>query len=354
MISPPRRAWASSTAWARPCVRSAGLGDTQRYFGERPVEGASEKFRARAAGCGVVPVVACSGTPQPTASPQQSQSVPAESTRTNAVAAMHGEAFAHAKYRAYADQAQHSGEPRVAQEFRTAAQTELSDHFTREADLVGLGGDTAANLRDAIAGESTESTTMYPGFAAQATAAGDAAAAQLFSAIASDEAAHVRDFTIALATLTGPAAGAVVPAGPDVTATSITPGPAKSSGATLANLRTAMQGEAYAFAKYSRYARQAREAGNPQIAQLFSRTAQVELDEHFAEEATPAGLVASDVAANLTDAIAGEKHEAESMYPDYAAQADKAGNPRAADLFREIAADEKAHEQAFQQALDAL
>ncbi|MBF6277680.1 rubrerythrin [Nocardia nova] len=115
-----------------------------------------------------------------------------------------------------------------------------------------------------------------------------------------------------------------------------------------------MQGEAFAFAKYSRYARQAREAGNPQIAQLFSRTAQVELDEHFAEEATPAGLVASDVAANLTDAIAGEKHEAESMYPDYAAQADKAGNPQAADLFREIAADEKAHEQAFQQALDAL
>ncbi|MFI7195325.1 ferritin family protein [Nocardia nova] len=301
----------------------------------------------------LVPVVACSGTPQRTASPQQSQSVPAESTRTNAVAAMHGEAFAHAKYRAYADQAEHSGEPRVAQEFRTAAQTELSDHFTREADLVGLGGDTAANLRDAIAGESTESTTMYPGFAAQATAAGDVAAAQLFSAIAGDEAAHARDFTIALATLTGPA-GAVVPAGPDVTATSITPGPAKSSGATLANLRTAMQGEAFAFAKYSRYARQAREAGNPQIAQLFSRTARVELDEHFAEQATPAGLVASDVAANLTDAIAGEKHEAESMYPDYAAQADKAGNPRAADLFREIAADEKAHEQAFQQALDAL
>lgn len=302
----------------------------------------------------LVPVVACSGTPQRTASPQQSQSVPAESTRTNAMAAMHGEAFAHAKYRAYADQAQHSGEPRVAQEFRSAAQTELSDHFTREADLVGLGGDTAANLRDAIAGESTESTTMYPGFAAQATAAGDAAAAQLFSAIAGDEAAHARDFSIALATLTGPAAGAVVPAGPDVTTTSITPGPAKSSGATLANLRTAMQGEAFAFAKYSRYARQAREAGNPQIAQLFSRTAQVELDEHFAEEATPAGLVASDVAANLTDAIAGEKHEAESMYPDYAAQADKAGNPQAADLFREIAADEKAHEQAFQQALDAL
>jgi rubrerythrin len=301
----------------------------------------------------LVPVVACSGTPQRTASPQQSQSVPAESTRTNAVAAMHGEAFAHAKYRAYADQAQHSGEPRVAQEFRTAAQTELSDHFTREADLVGLGGDTAANLRDAIAGESTESATMYPGFAAQATAAGDAAAAQLFSGIAGDEAAHLRDFTTALATLTGPA-GAVVPAGPDVTATSITPGPAKSSGATLANLRTAMQGEAFAFAKYSRYARQAREAGNPQIAQLFSRTARVELDEHFAEQATPAGLVASDVAANLTDAIAGEKHEADSMYPDYAAQADKAGNPQAADLFREIAADEKAHEQAFQQALDAL
>ncbi|WP_219823372.1 ferritin family protein [Nocardia nova] len=307
----------------------------------------------------LVPVVACSGTPQRAASPQQSsspqqsQSALAESTRTNALAAMHGEAFAHAKYRAYADQAQHSGRTRVAQEFHSAARTELADHFTREADLIGLGGDTAANLRDVIAGESAESTTMYPGFAAQATAAGDGAAAQLFSGIAGDEASHARDFTTALATLTGPA-GAVVPAGPDVTATSITPGPAKSSGATLANLRTAMQGEAFAFAKYTRYARQARQAGNPQIAQLFSRTARVELDEHFAEEATLAGLVASDAAANLTDAIAGEKQEAESMYPDYANQADKAGNARAADLFREIAADEKAHEQAFRQALAAL
>ena len=39
------------------------------------------------------------------------------------------------------------------------------------------------------------------------------------------------------------------------------------------------------------------------------------------------------------------------MYPDYARQAEQAGNPQAANLFREIARDEKAHQQAFQNAL---
>src|SRR6516165_1256116 len=93
----------------------------------------------------------------------------ADSTRANARSAMHGEAMAHAKYLAYAAQAQQAGRGQAAQQFASAARTELSDHFAREADLIGLGGDIAANLRDAISGETNEAT-MYCGFANQANA----------------------------------------------------------------------------------------------------------------------------------------------------------------------------------------
>ena len=82
----------------------------------------------------------------------------ADSTRANALSAMHGEAMAHAKYLAYAAQAQQAGRGQAAQQFASAAHTELSDHFAREADLIGLGGDIAANLRDAISDETNEAT----------------------------------------------------------------------------------------------------------------------------------------------------------------------------------------------------
>ena len=86
---------------------------------------------------------------------------------------------------------------------------------------------------------------------------------------------------------------------------------------------------------------------------MFTNTADVELNEHFAELAALAGLVAADTNANLNDAITGEQHEGDVMYPDYARQADQAGNPQAANLFREIAGDEKTHAQTFQTALTA-
>ena len=114
-----------------------------------------------------------------------------------------------------------------------------------------------------------------------------------------------------------------------------------------------MQGEAFAYAKYMRYADQARRDGNTAVAQLFTNTANVELNEHFAALANLAGLVSPDTNANLTDAINGEQHEADVMYPDYARQADQAANTQAANLFREIAGDEKSHQQDFQKALTA-
>ena len=119
----------------------------------------------------LIPIAACSSHSAPSAN-----SPLADSTRANALSAMHGEALAHAKYLAYATQAQQAGRVQAAQEFTNAAQTEHADHFAREADLIGFGGDIAANLRDAISGETTEVNTTYPGFAKQATADSDPAA----------------------------------------------------------------------------------------------------------------------------------------------------------------------------------
>jgi rubrerythrin len=306
---------------------------------------ANVSLKAVCAATLIVTIAACGSQTAPSAS-----SPLADSTRSNALSAMHGEALAHAKYLAYAAQAQQAGRAQAAQAFTNAAQTELSDHFAREADLIGLGTDVAANLRDAISGETTEVNTMYPGFARQATADNDAAAADLFTEIAADEASHLKDFQTALAAVTSPGGGASVPAGTTGAPVAITAGPPRSSRATLANLRTAMQGEAFAYAKYMRYADQARRDGNAAVAQLFTNTANVELNEHFASLATLAGLVSPDTNANLTEAINGEQHEADVMYPDYARQADQAGNPQAASLFREIAGDEKAHQQAFEKA----
>lgn len=302
-------------------------------------------LKAAAAAALSVAIVGCeSQTPQP------ADSQLADSTRANALSAMHGEALAHVKYLAYATAAQQAGRAQAAQAFTSAAQTELSDHFAAEADLIGFGGDTADSLRDAISGETGETDTMYPEFAKQAAADNDPAAAALFTEIGADEATHAKDFTTALTTVTNPGAAGAVPAGATTAPVAITAGPPRSSGTTLANLRTAMQGEAFAYAKYMRYADQARRDGNAPVAQLLTDTANVELNEHFAELATLAGLVSPDTNANLTDAITGEQHEAEVMYPDYAGQADQAGNPQAASLFREIGSDEQAHQQAFETA----
>ncbi|WP_231983723.1 ferritin family protein [Mycobacterium sp. E2733] len=302
------------------------------------------------AGMAALLMAACSSHPAP---PASSTSPLADSTRSNALSAMHGEALAHAKYLAYATQAQQVGRTQAAQDFTNAAQTEHMDHFAREADLVGLGSDIAANLRDAINGETNEASVMYPGFAKQAAAENDQAAASAFREIGADEATHLKHFQAALDVVGNPGGGASLPAGVAPTPVAITPGPPRSSGATLANLRTAMQGEAFAYAKYMRYADQARREGNSAVAQLFTNTANIELNEHFATLATLAGLVGTDTNANLQDAINGEQHEADVMYPDYARQADRAGNPQAANLFREIAGDEKTHQQTFQRALAA-
>ncbi len=115
-------------------------------------------------------------------------------TKSNLDTAMHGEAFAAAKYMLYAERARASGHKDLATYFEKAARVERTDHFAKEAKLFGLAGSNEANLREAIKGESYESQTMYQQFAQQAEAAGDQQAAALFREIAKDEAQHQENF----------------------------------------------------------------------------------------------------------------------------------------------------------------
>lgn len=122
---------------------------------------------------------------------------------------------------------------------------------------------------------------------------------------------------------------------------------------TTENLMTAMKGEAFAHAKYLVYADHARKNGNAELADLFENTAKVERQEHFAEEAELAGLIRDDPA-NLKDAIKGETYEVETMYRNFAKQAEAAGDKEAAALFAEIRKDETGHRDQFQAALKKI
>jgi rubrerythrin len=114
-----------------------------------------------------------------------------------------------------------------------------------------------------------------------------------------------------------------------------------------------MHGEAFAYAKYMLFAERARKAANPELAQLLEKTAKEELLEHFAEQAALAQIVGTD-SDNLKDAIAGETHEIDSMYRDFAEQAFSAGDKAVGDRFEEIRHDEMRHRDAFKEALSKL
>ncbi|MGW5266746.1 ferritin family protein [Microbispora sp. NPDC004025] len=276
------------------------------------------------------------------------------STRTNVTNAMKGEALAHVTYREYAKQADRENLPEVAGLYRRTAHTELREHLDEQAKLVGLVGDNAANLRDSMSGESYEATKMYKNFAKQARKDGDRQAARLFSEIAKDEAAHHAKFAEAAKAVADPSSGAVVPTDVKAKRVTVRAGePEVSSDRTLENLRTAMKGEAFAYAKYTRYGDKARETGQPRLAKLFHRTAAVERTEHFAEEANLAGAVRG-TAANLCATIKGETREGTRMYPDYARQASAAGDTAAASVLTDTAKDELKHAKAFAGQLSEL
>jgi rubrerythrin len=115
---------------------------------------------------------------------------------------------------------------------------------------------------------------------------------------------------------------------------------------TQKNLMSAMHAEAFAYAKYTIFAEQARKNGQLELADLYEKTAHVERFEHLVEEAELAGLVGSD-ADNLSNAIEGESYEVDTMYREFTEQAAADGDQAAASRFAEVRRDEMGHRDAY-------
>lgn len=119
------------------------------------------------------------------------------------------------------------------------------------------------------------------------------------------------------------------------------------------NLLEAMRGEAFAFAKYKLFASRARIHGDNELADLFDKTADQEYMEHFAEQADLLEFAGTDKQ-DVTNAIAGESFEVETLYKGFAEQAREDGDEQVAHRFEEIRRDEAFHQLAFQEALIKL
>ena len=142
---------------------------------------------------------------------------------------------------------------------------------------------------------------------------------------------------------------------------------------TAENLAEAFVGESQARNRYTFYAKIARKEGFEQIAEIFLLTAENEkehakrLFEHIQELKNKAGektdeikisasvpVVYGDTKENLKSAIAGENHEYNEMYPDFARTAEKEGLKEIAFRLKAIAIAEKHHEERFKKILVEL
>lgn len=110
-------------------------------------------------------------------------------TEENLKAAFAGESQARNKYDYFAKVARKEGYHYIARLFEETALNEMQ-HAKDEFKLLNGIGDTKANLKEAIAGEDYEVTTMYPDFAKEAEEEGNMEAAMLFKQIAKVEKEH--------------------------------------------------------------------------------------------------------------------------------------------------------------------
>ena len=110
-------------------------------------------------------------------------------TQQNLAAAFAGESQANRKYLAFAAVAEKEGHRQAAKMFRAAAEAETLHAHAHLKALGGIG-DTAANLRAAVGGETYEFQEMYPPFIEEAKAEGRADAVRTFSLANEAEKVH--------------------------------------------------------------------------------------------------------------------------------------------------------------------
>ena len=131
-------------------------------------------------------------------------------THENLKAAFAGESQANRRYLYFGKRADIEGYVDVANLFKETADAETGHAHGHMDFLKGVGdpatgepfGDTKANLKSAVAGETFEYTTMYPGYAKTARDEGFKEIADWFETLAKAERSHAGRFKKALETMT--------------------------------------------------------------------------------------------------------------------------------------------------------
>ena len=135
-------------------------------------------------------------------------------THDNLKAAFAGESQANRRYLYFARRADIEGYPDLGGLFRDTSEAETGHAFGHLDFLKEVGdpatgqpiGNTEANLKAAVAGETYEYTQMYPGFAKQARADGLDEVAEWFETLAKAEKSHAGRFQKGLDSLKAGAA----------------------------------------------------------------------------------------------------------------------------------------------------
>lgn len=128
-------------------------------------------------------------------------------TEKNLALGFASESQANRRYVYFAQQAETQGHPEIALVFRSTAEGETGHALGHLEYLQAIGdpitglpiGDTANNLRSAIASETMEYSEMYPGMARQARDEGFDEIADWFETLAKAERSHANRFAKALA-----------------------------------------------------------------------------------------------------------------------------------------------------------
>ena len=121
---------------------------------------------------------------------------------------------------------------------------------------------------------------------------------------------------------------------------------------TEANLQAAFAGESQARNKYSYFASKAKKDGYVQIAAIFEETANNEKEHAKIWYKLLNGGAVGNTVENLKEAAGGENYEWTEMYPAFAKEAREEGFDEIADLFEGVAAIEKEHEERYKKLLE--
>ncbi|NQU43649.1 rubrerythrin family protein [bacterium] len=121
---------------------------------------------------------------------------------------------------------------------------------------------------------------------------------------------------------------------------------------TMENLQEAFAGESQANRKYLAFAEKAAKDGFPGVAKLFRAAAQAETIHAHAHLRVMKGI--KTTAENLQEAIEGEGHEFQKMYPGFLEQAEKEDNKAAVFSFKNALAVEEIHHGLYSEALKAV